>query len=123
MKIIFTLLTLILFFGCSKSEVDELSLNSWDGLWEDGTGFWLRIRVEDEELHFSRSGEQPDSPTKFTLQSISEDFKTVEVIEKSDYVNYLHTLKLQSATKLQRDSFDLDNKKLWGSDSLTKKKN
>jgi hypothetical protein len=123
MKIILVLLTLIAFVGCSKSKHTEITLNSWDGLWEDGTGFWLRINVEDKELHFSRSGEQADSPTKFSLQSISEDFTTIQVIEKSDYTNYLHTLKLQSATKLQRDSFDLDDNELWGSDSLTKKKN
>ena len=83
-------------------------------------GFWLKIKIDGEELIFERSGEQPDSPTKFTVESISKDFSEICLIEKSDYAHYRHTLKLTKDTQLKRESYDLDENAVWANDILNK---
>ncbi len=134
MKIIPILLSCLVLTSCSErnsksgsdaSQVDSsdskvYSAITWDGKWEDGTGFWLKISLNGEAMNFARSGEQVDSPTKFTVESISKDFTVLTIIEKSDSVHYRHTLTLVSPKKLKRTSFDIDENAMWGEDVLTK---
>jgi len=87
-------------WGCSGSEPQGYGMESWEGRWEDGTGFWLRISAAGDTLTFERSGEQADAATVFVLESMSEDFSTLVVIEKSDFAHYRHTLELVSFESL-----------------------
>ena len=116
-------IAILVFASCSgekDSKNDQYTLKTWQGTWEDGTGFWLKIEVNGEDLVFERSGEQPDSPTKFTVESISEDYSEIRIIERSDYAHYRHTLKLTKDNQLQRESYDLDENAVWGNDILNK---
>ena len=127
--ILFNIFTLSACTDRNETKADETNekkqyqQNTWVGVWEDGTGFWLKAKIADNELSFSRSGEEAASPTTFTVKSISSDYSVIELIEKSDFAHYRHTLKLQTANQLKRSSFDLDEKALWGEDELTKKDN
>lgn len=114
---------MLIFVSCNGETEDkdnQYDLNTWRGTWEDGTGFWLKINVVGKDLVFERSGEQPDSPTKFTVESISDDYSEIRIIEQSDYAHYRHTLKLTKDNQLRRESYDLDQKAVWGIDTLIK---
>ncbi|GAA5497492.1 hypothetical protein Rhal01_03688 [Rubritalea halochordaticola] len=118
--IVIALLVLVSCCDRTDNENNQYYLKTWQGTWEDGTGFWLKIKVNGEDLVFERSGEQPDSPTKFTVESISEDYSEIRIIERSDYAHYRHTLKLTKDNQLQRESYDLDQNAVWGNDILNK---
>ncbi len=80
--------------------------STWEGRWEDGTGYWLQISIEDGEFRLERSG----SGSTLKVLSMSPDSRTLKYDESGCY---LRTLVLRSENVATDECYDVHEDKMW----------
>lgn len=77
--------------------MSDFSESTWIGTWEDGTGYWIEIRMSPEGLKITRSGFETKN---LQILSLSHKNKILRYKETRPGISYQHTLILKDAETL-----------------------
>lgn len=98
----------------SPWDATAFSGETWDGHWEDDSGYWLVIDSDHEPFDIVRSGDFPNAMESVTA---SPDF-TVLKFKEGD--KWLHTLTLKNKYELSHEWFDVEKGRVWESVTMHK---
>ena len=106
----------LLFVACSSHEL-KVTEETWVGVWEDGTGYWIEISKDGSGFRVTRSG----VPVRLEFVSLSEDLSSLTYTEHRTSVIYRHTLRLLSTDLLMDQWFDTTTGSVWRESKMRKK--
>jgi hypothetical protein len=89
------------------------SARTWDGHWENDTGFWI-VTNDANPFIIWRSG---DPSIRMQFVSLSEDCRVLTFQEGS---RWLHTLTLKNKYEASHEWFNLENQAIWGTENMNK---
>lgn len=97
----------------TRWDASPFTRETWNGHWENDTGFWLVIK-RNGEFQITRSG---DTPPQIDKLIISDDFKSLAFIEGNQWS---HELKLVNKFEATHTWKSLNNGSTWQSETLHK---
>jgi hypothetical protein len=98
----------------SNWDAPPFQRTTWDGYWENETGFWIVINDIGRSFQVIRSG---DNPPRIDAMALSEDNK---VLKFNEGENWTHTLTLKNKYEATHEWFDVKQQKVWQTDTLHK---
>ena len=90
------------------------SRETWDGHWEEASGYWLVIDAHYGPFDIVRSG-GPSTAMKDV--TVSSDFTVVKFKEDN---RWLHTLTLKNKYELSHEWFSLEENRIWETETMYK---
>ena len=95
----------------------EFEENTWIGTWEDGTGYWIEIRMTPDGLSIMRSGFETKN---LKILSLSHKNKILRYKETRPGISYQHTLILKDTETLSDEWKFVESGKIWKKSILKK---
>lgn len=98
----------------SAWDIGPFNAKTWIGHWEDDFGFWILINDLDRPFDVTRSGA---APVRMHSVTVTEDHRVLKFKEGE---RFLHTLTIKNKYEASHEWFNLEQQKVWRTDSLHK---